>query len=192
MMSFQIFTNGVSDLRISLLSEAQKRVYYQDMLAILKAVDYEFVPPLSQRDPTPLPGMSQEDIECLHGSVTAYLNEMLYFEQVLGIFVDDRLVGMVSFIENEKFEILEDKDLPNIYVCTVAVSPEFRGLGITRKAYQYLFFDVYKERNIFTRTWSTNTAHSKILLSMGFREFKRIPNDRGAEIDTVYYENRRL
>ena len=105
---------------------------------------------------------------------------------------EDRVIGLVSFIEDERFEILTEADLPNIYICTVAVSPSARGKGITKKAYHYLFNTVYPQRNLFTRTWSTNVAHTKILSAMGFREFKRILNDRGVGIDTVYYENRRL
>lgn len=179
-------------MQFVMLNEVEKRDYYDQLLAVLTEVDREFVPALSDREPMVLPGMELQEGEKLTGSVRAYLDEMLVMEKILAVLEEDSVIGLVSFIEDERFEILTEADLPNIYVCTVAVSPTARGKGITKKVYNHLFNMIYPQRNIFTRTWSTNLAHTKILLAMGFREFKRIPNDRGVGIDTVYYENRRL
>ena len=81
--------------------------------------------------------------------------------------------------------------MPNIYLSTLVLSAESRGKGITKKLYAHLFNELYPEKNIFTRTWSTNAPHIKILDYFGFDEMVRIKNDRGNGIDTVYFENRR-
>ena len=44
-----------------------------------------------------------------------------------------------------------------------------------------------KEKNIATRTWSTNYAHMHILNNLGFKLVQRDINDRGPNIDSVYY-----
>jgi ribosomal protein S18 acetylase RimI-like enzyme len=56
--------------------------------------------------------------------------------------------------------------------------------------YDHLFNEKYADRNIFTRTWSTNTAHISILKKYNFREIHRIENDRGEGIDTVYFSRK--
>lgn len=45
----------------------------------------------------------------------------------------------------------------------------------------------FPKRYIFTRTWSTNLSHIRILLAMGFHEHCQISDDRGPNIDTNYY-----
>ena len=179
-------------MRFALFDETDIKKHHDALLAILTEVDHEFIPALSEREPMILPWMELREGEKPTGSVRAYLEEMYVMEKILGIFLDNKIVGLVSFIENEAFDMLAEADMPNLYICTVAVSPAARGLGVTKKAYRYLFETLYPDRNLFTRTWSTNVAHMKILTEMGVREWKRIPNDRGEGIDTVYFENRRF
>ena len=173
------------------LHAAEKKKYYHEMLTILTALDREFVPPLSERSPQVHANVHYDKDKVVTGSVQAYLDEMLNKGNVLGIFVGNKFVGVLSYLENEYFDMITPADLPNIYICTVAVSPEARGMGITKKVYSHLFFERYPNANIFTRTWSTNMAHIKILSHFGFEELKRIPNDRGEGIDTVYFVKRR-
>ena len=49
-------------------------------------------------------------------------------------------------------------------------------------------FEEYKDVNIFTRTWSTNMAHIKILSKFDFEKMSVIENDRGEGIDKVYFK----
>jgi hypothetical protein len=44
-----------------------------------------------------------------------------------------------------------------------------------------------KGKNIATRTWSTNFSHMHILDKLGFKLVQRDLDDRGVNIDTVYY-----
>ena len=106
-------------------------------------------------------------------------------QQILGVFLEEKLVGFVSYIEDRVTDVFDV--LPNIYISTLVLQPETRGMGITKKLYHHLFNEMYPTHSIYTRTWSTNITHIKILQGFDFAELKRIPNDRGAGVDTVYY-----
>ena len=82
--------------------------------------------------------------------------------------------------------VITEAFLPNIYISTVITDKMFRHRGITKGLYAVLL-EKYKDKNIFTRTWSTNISHTTLLQGLGFGEFKRLANDRGEGIDTVYY-----
>ena len=105
----------------------------------------------------------------------------------LGAFEEDTLLGFVSFKENYTNDVISDNNLPNIYLSTLMLKSEARGKHLTQKMYDYLFNTLYADRSIFTRTWSTNFAHLKILEKFHFKLIKTIKNDRGNNIDTVYF-----
>lgn len=174
-------------MEFRLLSPAEKAQYAQTLLEILTANDTAFVPPLSQRTQT-----TQTDLKGTgeKGNIRPYFDRMME-QNVLGMFCEGKLIGFVSYIDNFTSEVIGQENLPNIYLSTLVVSPEARGMGATRKAYTHLFLERYLDRNVFTRTWSTNAAHIRILDGFGFSELKRIPNDRGEGIDTVYFVKKR-
>ena len=163
-----------------LLDSAQKRQYKSALLEILTQNDTAFVPPLSQRTGTTQTAFCGQ---ANPSGVADYLNQMLT-QQILAVLMEGKPVGFVSYIENKTDD---DFPLPNLYISTLVLQPETRGMGITKKLYHHLFNELYPDRHIYTRTWSTNMAHIKILQGFGFEELKRIPNHRGQGIDTVYY-----
>ncbi len=167
-------------MEFCLLNDTRKEQYRTELLNILTENDTAFVPPLSQRT-----GTTQTVFAGQHNpnGVEDYLTQMLT-QQIVGVFLEEQIVGFVSYVENRAYENFE---FPNIYLSTLVLQPQTRGMGITKKVYHYLFNEMYPERNVYTRTWSTNVAHIKILQDFGFTELKRIPNDRGVGIDTVYY-----
>ena len=170
-------------MEFCLLDDTQKKNYKSFLLDILTQNDTAFVPPLSSRTGTTQTSFQSKENP---SGVADYLTQMLS-QQILGVFLEDNRVGFVSYRENRVTDVFGAETMLNIYISTLVLQPETRGMGITKKAYRYLFDEIYPERNVYTRTWSTNTAHIKILQSFGFEELKRIPNDRGAGIDTVYY-----
>ena len=175
-MEFKIFT------------ENDKNLYEKDIIEMLSSADKDFVPPLSQRASTldkSFFGQSSNG-----SGIQSYYREMKN-QDILGVFIEEKLVGFVSYRRDFVNDIITETELPNIYVSTLLVGKEARGMGLTKKMYSYLFFDLYPERNIFTRTWSTNFSHTKILSFFGFSETLRKENDRGAGIDTVYYKRAR-
>jgi len=165
-----------------LLNTHDKEKYRQELLEILEENDKAFVPPLSQRTHTTQTAL----LGNTEGSVARYLDGVME-QSVLAIIGESRILGFVSFRENFVSDVIGEDNLPNIYISTLVVRADARGMGLTKKAYTHLFESLYPERRVFTRTWSSNHAHIRILNSFGFSEIKRIPNDRGVGIDTVYY-----
>ena len=154
------------------------------ILRILTDCGNEFVPPLASRKST-----TQSDLTGSYANACDIPYE--YFEslkkQHLLIAEDGGIVmGFMSFKENHVTDIITNRHLPNIYISTVIADKNFRRQGVTKALYQSLL-EKYKDKNIFTRTWSANVSHIKLLTLLGFAEFKRIPDDRGNGIDTVYF-----
>ena len=167
-------------MEFCLLNDSQKEHYKEVLLEILTQNDTAFVPPLSQRTGTTQTAFCGQ---ANPSGVADYLNQMLT-QQILAVLMEGKPVGFVSYIENKTDDGFP---LPNLYISTLVLQPETRGMGITKKLYHHLFNELYPDRHIYTRTWSTNMAHIKILQGFGFEELKRIPNHRGQGIDTVYY-----
>ncbi len=86
------------------------------------------------------------------------------------------LLGFVSYKENYLPEHYGMAKMPNIYISTLISAPEARGRGLTKTLYRHLFYERFPDRSVYTRTWSQNAAHIKILNGFGFQEVCRIPN----------------
>lgn len=167
-----------------LLDLEKREIYGKEMLEMLSYSDKEFVPPLSSRTST-----VQKSLSCGASNaegVVPYFREMLQ-QKILGAFDKGVLQAFVSFREDYANEIITQDLQPNIYLSTLVMRPEARGKQLTVKMYNHLFNELYPSRHIFTRTWSTNWAHTVILGKFGFREICRLPDDRGPGIDTVYF-----
>ncbi len=175
-------------MEFRILTEKDKTLYKQTILDSMKESDNDFVPPLSARSSTTQKnlagGKSSEQ------GLLSYCNEMLS-QIVLGAFEGDNLFGFVSFKENYTNDVILNSDLPNIYLSTLILKKEARGKRLTQQMYDYLFNTLYADRSIFTRTWSTNGAHLRILEKFDFTLIKTFENDRGNGIDTVYFALKR-
>lgn len=167
-----------------LLDLNDKNTFEKDIIEMLVESDEDFVPPLSKRSSTLDKNFSTASTK--NGILSYYLG--MKEQQILGAFEDGELIGFVSYRENFVSEEIASSELPNIYVSTLVLSKKARGKGVTKKMYAYLFRDPYADRKVFTRTWSANGAHTKILIDFGFFEIIRKENDRGIGIDTVYYK----
>ena len=115
----------------------------------------------------------------------AYFNNLMNQEIIVAI-ENGELVGFMSFKFNYVCDYIKEEFLPNVYVSTVIVNPKFRGKGITKLFYKFINNN-FQDYHIFTRTWSTNIGHLKILQTLNFEQIVSIKNDRGVGIDTVYY-----
>ena len=174
-------------MRYKLFGKGEWDSFYDEVAKLLAACDDEFVPPLSGRSSTTDtklgPGEGKGD------SISLYM-EGLKKQSLLIAEEEGTLCGFVSFRENYETDVLGEPYLPNIYISTVLVSPDARGKKLTQSMYTFLF-DTVSDKNILTRTWSTNIAHIKILSRFGFSEVHVISDDRGAGIDTVYFLKRK-
>ncbi|MBQ3147263.1 MAG: GNAT family N-acetyltransferase [Oscillospiraceae bacterium] len=169
-------------MEIYILTKEEQERYDGKILRMLQAGDGEFVPPLSTRNST-----TQTDFVIVQGLTRGVLNYFrgLKEQKLLAATENGHLLGLVSFRENFTNEKISK--LPNIYISTVLVSPEARGRGITGKMYETLFAE-YKGASVFTRTWSTNAAHIRILEKLQFETLCVLKNDRGQGVDTVYFQ----
>ena len=173
-------------MQFKLLDHKDKNSFENDIIEMLIESDKDFVPPISARSSTLDKNFSEASTE---NGILSYYSGMKG-QQILGAFDEGKLVGFVSYRENFVSDEISSSELPNIYVSTLVLSKGARGKGVTKKMYTYLFCELYADRNVFTRTWSTNCAHTKILLDFGFFEIIRKENDRGVGIDTVYYKKK--
>ena len=169
-----------------LCKEAQKSIY-NAAYKLLECADAEFVPPLSSR--------SSSTQQALCGNAQNANGIHPYFEELkkqrfAAAFENGKLIAFVSYKENYTCVEIPQNELPNIYISTLVVSPEARGKGVTKALYSALFSE-YKTANVFTRTWSTNLAHIKILQGFGFQTIKVLENHRGNGIHTIYFKKAR-
>jgi ribosomal protein S18 acetylase RimI-like enzyme len=166
-----------------LLSAAQKSLYRPQLLDVMRICDKDFVPPLSARHSTSDTAFTHKTV-CENG-ITAYLDDMLA-HHVLAAVEDGALLGFVAFKTDYAHGPITADALPNLYICTLMLAPAARGRGLAAQMYTHLFNELYPQTDLYTRTWSTNGAHLKILSRFGFSVMARIENDRGNGIDTVY------
>lgn len=171
-------------MKFTHLTEAQKEQYRDEIIGMIAACDHEFVPPLSQRH-----GPTQTDFS---GALQTEDNLPAYYEDmrknnILAAFEGEELLGFIAYKLDMLNQFLTERTLPNLYVAVLLVKPAARGQGLTKKMYRYLFGELHPDRNRYTRTWSTNAAHAKILRDFGMDVVIRLENDRGEGIDTVYY-----
>ena len=168
-----IFTENLEDKDLS-----------GQILKILTECSGEFVPPLTARNST-----TQSDFSQKSGSdrdVPYAYFDMIKKQKAIVAMNNGRAVGFMSYKADYTNDVITKDFLPDIYISTVITDKMFRHQGVTKGLYEALF-EKYGDKNIFTRTWSTNASHTRLLTGFGFQEFKRLQNDRGSGIDTVYY-----
>ena len=88
--------------------------------------------------------------------------------------------------EEENIQILQQELYPCLYLSTLIVKKESRRKCIAYMLYKELF-DIFPDKDIITRKWSTNISHINLLEKLGFCVLNIIKDDRGKGIDTIYF-----
>lgn len=171
-------------MELKILDREEQTFFGPQIFEMLTASDREFVPPLSSRNSTTQQELSSGD-SCPDG-IRQYYTQ-LQTQKVMAAIEGERLLAFVSYIENYVSGPITEADTPNIYLSTLVMRPEARGKGLTKKLYARLF-DAYKPNPVFTRTWSTNVPHLRILDGFGFTTIKTLKDHRGPGVDTVYFK----
>ena len=174
-------------MKIYELDNLREESVSKQELEILTRCGKEFVPPLCTRS-SAMQSDFAEASEAGDGVPYAYF-EMIREQNAFVAEEDGTVAGFMSFRKDFTSEAIPEEYLPDIYISTVITDEKFRRRGITKGFYEKMSAE-YGDRNIFTRTWSTNASHTSLLKAYGFDEYKRIKNDRGEGIDTVYYLKR--
>ena len=164
----------------------ENETYFEEIFELMCRFDKAFIPPLSSRKTTTdacLSGLSEGDEKPV-----AYLETMKEQSFVLAL-VDGHVRGFMSFRDYYENEALHLPAGRTLYASTCIVDESLRGQGIMSKFYDYMIHDIKDPRPVAvaTRTWHTNAPHLRVLEKHGFELVKRLPNDRGEGIDTVYF-----
>lgn len=149
---------------------------------LLCEVDSEFIPHLSNRDSSAF----TFDSELINEVKPESYFEEIKLQKFILAFEENTLLGFLTYKENYETRIKRGLILKGDYITTVAIGKKYRGKGIGLKMYLKLI-DISKGMPIYTRTWSTNQSHIKILDKLGFSLTHLIKNERGLGIDTVYF-----
>jgi len=142
----------------------------QEVEFLIEKYEKEFVPPLSER---PLAGGGLSG-----GSLDEYIKSLLG-AKVLSAKKDGKVIGCLCY----KMQVLPFTSKPVPLVSTVIVEKPFRSAGVGRALYEKA---ISQSKELYVRTWSTNTNHLKLLKSLGFQEVHRIKDHRGKGVDTIY------
>lgn len=149
---------------------------------LLFACADEFVPPLSARHSTRQTELSGSE---RHDGADAYFAEMR--EQPIILAVDGTaLLGFLSYVPGVELAFL---DGPSSYVSTVCVGHGHRRRGVASALYDRIE-RLAAPGVVSLRTWSTNEAQLGALRKRGYVCVRRISDDRGPGVDTVYYAKR--
>ena len=171
-------------MEIKITDQTEQESFYPEVLALLEQADGDFVPPLSARSSSTQKDLSESTVRS--SGVLEYFTQ-LKSQRFAVVTEQGRLIAFVSWRENYTCGQISPDTFPNIYITTLIVRPEARGRGVTTALYQALFAH-YADRHIFTRTWSTNAAHIRVLEKYGFSVTAVLKDHRGPGIHTVYFQ----
>ena len=118
---------------------------------------------------------------------------------LIGVFVNDKLIGMSSvyFSNDDDDNIGKDVGLENeeiykvVYLCNAVIHPDFRGQGLINKLFNYLIDEVKskgKWRYILATASPKNYASIKNILSAGLKIIK-VKVKFGGYVRFVFYND---
>ena len=152
------------------------------VLAILYEVSDEFVPPLSERS------SAYGDPVSADGSVEAYLASIEHLTFVYAV-QGDAIIGLAAY-DGSRCDMEDVGECA--YIAVSAVRRPYRGHGVAKALYAHAIASAYEAGadQVLVRTWSTNRSNLAALAKSGFIACKRIVDERGSGIDTVYMVKR--
>ena len=166
-------------ISVEKLSAEQEELVYQ----ICVKADTDFVPPLSARTDTIQKFRDIPNVPNSNGPKIFF--EEIKKEQFIFIINNGRIEGFMSFIKDYEMHA-GDEIIICDYITTIIIDSRNRNKGYTKKMYD-MILNERKDRTIGTRTWSTNHSHLHILDKLGFKLVHTDKDDRGVNIDSVYY-----
>ena len=167
-----------SNLDIIMVDELNNQ-QKKDIFELLKNSDNDFIPPLSARVDT-LHKMNKKQ----NGSLTKFFEEIIK-ESFLLLLNNGKIEGFFSFLKDHHLKLNEQIVICD-YITIILIDSKCRNKGYTKKMYK-VFLNKRKGRKVATRTWSLNYAHMHILDTLGFKLVQIDKDDRGVNIDSVYY-----
>ena len=167
--------------------DPQNPTIQEGLWALLKAIDHEFIPPLSMRESTTAMKLSGPGLRAETGPHTYF--DRLLTQTIVMAKVERQWAGVLAFRQNYRLDLLENCN-PCNYLTTIGVSPTHRNIGVARSMYRFVLNDLPSELQCpfwASHTWSTNDDHLHLLHKIGFKLARQIKNHRGEGIDTQYF-----
>ena len=153
---------------------------------LLELCDQDFVPPLSHRNSTSQTNWAETEEKT--DGIAEYLENIC--SQHVVLWKKEGVVrAFMTWKDHFNCENLEAYP-DSCYLTTLCVWPDYRGQGISEVMYAEAEKDIaakFPGSRITLRTWSTNGAQEHILDKLGYGLVRRLKDDRGEGIDTVYF-----
>lgn len=153
---------------------------------MLELCDQDFVPPLSHRNSTSQTNWAETEEKT--DGIAEYLENIC--SQHVVLWKEEGVVrAFMTWKDHFNCENLEAYP-DSCYLTTLCVWPDYRGQGISEVMYAEAEKDIaakFPGSRITLRTWSTNGAQEHILDKLGYSLVRRLKDDRGEGIDTVYF-----
>ena len=166
------------------LTEREKEQIWE----ILCQCDEEFYPKLSARNSSSQKNLRDAEAGTVSEKPVVYYEEMIKQYFVLA-YMEEEVVGFMTFKPDYECEALSSIG-PSLYITTVCVRKEKRGLGVMKALYTTMEQEVSEAFDcncISTRTWSLNNAQIHELTKRGYESPAVLKDDRGPGVDTVYF-----
>ena len=158
----------------------------EEIRQLLELCDQDFVPPLSHRNSTSQTNWAETEEKT--DGIAEYLENIC--SQHVVLWKEEGVVrAFMTWKDHFNCENLEAYP-DSCYLTTLCVWPDYRGQGISEVMYAEAEKDIaakFPGSRITLRTWSTNGAQEHILDKLGYSLVRRLKDDRGEGIDTVYF-----
>ena len=171
---------------VLLHSKATRKEAMARARQLLELCDQDFVPPLSHRNSTSQTNWAETEEKT--DGIAEYLENIC--SQHVVLWKEEGVVrAFMTWKDHFNCENLEAYP-DSCYLTTLCVWPDYRGQGISEVMYAEAEKDIaakFPGSRITLRTWSTNGAQEHILDKLGYSLVRRLKDDRGEGIDTVYF-----
>ena len=160
----------------------------REIWELLLACDQDFLPPLSERVGSSQKRWEETPKKDAAEGPRAYFEEMIRQPFVI-LRKQGRLIGFMTFKMRDTSVEVPGYSSSN-YATTLCIDPAYRGRHLAERLYAFLEEELPPQAAapcLTLRTWSTNYAQLHILEKRGYICCRRLPNDRGKGVDTVYF-----
>ena len=179
-------------MKIKFLHTSDKKIKHikEKIWQLICLADEEFYPPLSVRDSENVVFEDKQTFKPT-GKPYIFFNEVMN-QHIFAAFEKEVLVGFLSYESDYTNEDLEAYGYDETwYVNALIVDDNHRRKGIANKLYDALEqYAVSRTDDIFTRTWSFNHSHIKLVKNRGYELVIQLDHHRGKDVHTVYYRKK--
>lgn len=152
----------------------------KELFELLTRCDKDFTPPLSQRAAV---GQTDWDSQGANTGIKDYYESLIEKATIITVTRNNKLAGFCAYYYPYQWQ-----GQSYLYVSTAVTAPEWRKHGLTNAYVRHICTAAMRLKcPILAKTWSTN-KQSMTALSRYADRADTLCDDRGAGIDTIYWE----